>query len=124
MVRPRKAPRSRTDTLQTTRGVRSADASEAPPPYGLHYTSAFKKDVKREAAGKRAKTVGVRLATVIDLLRLGQPLPAEMKDHALKGSRTHDRECHVLPDLLLIYRIVEEELRLVRLGSHAELFNL
>jgi mRNA interferase YafQ len=44
-------------------------------------------------------------------------------DHALSGDRENHRECHIWPDLLLIYsKTSPDVLRLVRLGSHSELF--
>lgn len=52
----------------------------------------------------------------------GEPLPPEAKDHALKGEWTGFRELHVSGDLLLIYKLSEENLYLIRIGSHAQLF--
>ena len=50
-------------------------------------------------------------------------LPESNRDHALSGDWAGYRECHVKPDLLLIYRKVDQAtLRLARLGSHSELF--
>ena len=50
------------------------------------------------------------LETVIATLALGEPLPDKNKDHALTGNWIGHRECHILPDWLLIYRIEEEVL--------------
>ena len=50
------------------------------------------------------------------------PLPERNRDHALSGNWSGYRECHVRPDLLLIYEMAEGVLRLIRLGSHSELF--
>ena len=59
----------------------------------------------------------------MSLLATNQPLPEKFKDHALTGEYTHHRECHLRPDLLLIYKLPDgHTLRLVRLGSHSELF--
>lgn len=49
-------------------------------------------------------------------------MPGRNRDHGLSGNWTGFRECHVKPDLLLIYEKPEGVLRLVRLGSHSELF--
>lgn len=51
-------------------------------------------------------------------------LPQNYKDHLLSGNYKGCRECHIRPDLLLIYRIHEEvlELALVEVGSHSDLF--
>lgn len=49
--------------------------------------------------------------------------PKRLKDHALSGDWKDHRECHLKPDLLLIYRITDDGITLVRLGSHSELFS-
>jgi len=59
---------------------------------------------------------------VLRLLVAGFPLPARCRDHKLKGQWKTYRECHARPNLLIIYRIESKQLRLARLGSHAELF--
>ena len=56
-----------------------------------------------------------------ELLR-GEPLPSEAKDHPLKGNWKDYREFHVSGDLLVIYRVVEDTLELVTIGSHSEVF--
>jgi mRNA interferase YafQ len=49
-------------------------------------------------------------------------LPEKLHDHPLTGEWTDHRDCHVKPDLVLIYRVPDaERLELVRLGSHSEL---
>lgn len=64
------------------------------------------------------------LETVIATLALGEPLPCKNKDHTLTGNWIGHRECHILPDWLLIYRIEEEVLilTLARSGTHSDLF--
>jgi mRNA interferase YafQ len=59
---------------------------------------------------------------VIRILAAGESLLAKHRDHPLKGEWRRYRECHVRPDLLLIYRIEGNNLLLARLGSHSELF--
>ena len=61
---------------------------------------------------------------VINLLLDGKELPVKYKDHNLTGKLKDYRECHIKPDLLLIYQIRENILILscVRIGSHSELF--
>jgi mRNA interferase YafQ len=57
------------------------------------------------------------------LLGNDQPLAPANRDHVLTGDWVDHRECHVRPDLLLIYRKPDlDTLQLVRLGSHSELF--
>lgn len=78
-------------------------------------SKAFKRDINK---------IGISepLVEVLYLLANDQPLPEKYRDHALSGDLQGFRECHVRPDLLLIYQQVDEVLELVRLGSHSELF--
>ncbi|GAA7036170.1 hypothetical protein AOH447_06310 [Helicobacter pylori] len=64
------------------------------------------------------------LYKVVENLVKEQPLDPKYKDHPLKGALKDFRECHLKPDLLLVYQIKKQEntLFLVRLGSHSELF--
>lgn len=89
--------------------------------YTVKTTSQFKKDFK--LAMKRCLNIDL-LETVIATLALGEPLPDKNKDHALTGNWIGHRECHILPDWLLIYRIEEEVLilTLARSGTHSDLF--
>ena len=89
--------------------------------YTVKTTSQFKKDFK--LAMKRGLNIDL-LETVIATLALGEPLPDKNKDHALTGNWIGHRECHILPDWLLIYRIEEEVLilALARSGTHSDLF--
>lgn len=84
-------------------------------------TKQFKKDLKRY----KNYTNFIRdLNSVIEQLAKLQPLEERYKDHPLVGSWINYRECHVKNDVLLIYRIYENDklLFLERLGSHSELF--
>jgi len=58
----------------------------------------------------------------ISLLLKEEPLPIEAKDHPLKGNFSEYRELHISGDLLLLYRIKEETLQLIRIGSHSIIF--
>jgi mRNA interferase YafQ len=84
-------------------------------------TSQFKKDVKR--AEKRGKELA-KLKGVLERLIDGKPLPAELKDHPLRGSFAGSRDCHIEPDWLLIYTLTEENthVRFERTGTHSDLF--
>ena len=88
--------------------------------YTVKTTSQFKKDFK--LAMKRGLNIDL-LETVIATLALGEPLPDKNKDHALTGNWIGHRECPILPDWLLIYRIEEEVLilTLARSGTHSDL---
>ena len=89
--------------------------------YTVKTTNQFKKDFK--LAMKRGLNIDL-LEIVIATLALGEPLPDKNKDHALTGNWIGHRECHILPDWLLIYRIEEEVLilTLARSGTHSDLF--
>lgn len=89
--------------------------------YTVKTTNQFKKDFK--LAMKRGLNIDL-LETVIATLALGERLPDKNKDHALTGNWIGHRECHILPDWLLIYRIEEEVLilTLARSGTHSDLF--
>ena len=85
--------------------------------------SSFKRDYKREAKGQHRATLDSELKPVIVALVTDQLLAAKCRDHELNGDWKGYRECHVKPDLLLIYRKVDVDiLRLARLGSHSALF--
>lgn len=88
----------------------------------IEWASAFKRDYKRTKAGQRYLNIDKLLAEVVERLANDKPLPRKNQDHALSGEWASLRECHVRPDLLLIYERFEGSLRLVRLGSHCELF--
>jgi len=81
--------------------------------------SRFKKDFKKLASsGKDLQ----KLAEVLQTLRVEEPLAERYRDHALTGNYVGHRECHLSSDWLLIYKLTEKELILVRTGSHSELF--
>ncbi len=91
----------------------------------IEWGSAFKKDYRKAKAQPRhKKDVDLLLNKILDLLISDRPLPKSNEDHPLSGEWAKYRECHVKPDLLLIYHQpdYEEVLRLVRLGSHSNLF--
>lgn len=88
----------------------------------IERTGAFRRDYKREKAGQHGPTLDRALVPVVQALAADTPLPPHNRDHALSGNWKGYRECHLKPDLLLIYERPEAVLRLVRLGSHSELF--
>ena len=92
------------------------------PKYQIEKTTIFKKDLKR--ARKQGLDLNL-LDNVVTALQNGEELPEKNKDHSLTGNWNGHRECHIQPNWLLIYRIVDETLilSLVRTGSHSELFN-
>jgi mRNA interferase YafQ len=89
--------------------------------YTVKFTTQFRKDYK--LAIKRGLKIEL-LEEVVALLATGTPLPEKNKDHALCGDWTGHRDCHILPDWLLIYRIEDNVLvlTLARTGTHSDLF--
>lgn len=86
----------------------------------IEWTSAFKRDFKREK--KKCQNLEAQLFPVLSALKIDQILEPKCCDHALVGIWKEYRDCHIRPDLVLIYQKPDEEtLRLVRIGSHAEL---
>lgn len=83
------------------------------------YTGQFKKDYK--LASRQGKNPAL-LKDVVTRLISCQKLDSKYRDHKLSGSMKNYRELHLQPDWLLIYRLTETELILVRIGSHSELF--
>ena len=88
--------------------------------YVVKPTMQFKKDYK--LAMKRGLRMTL-LEDVVAALAMGEPLPERNRDHALTGNWAGHRECHILPDWLLIYRIEDDVLvlTLARTGSHGDL---
>lgn len=89
--------------------------------YTVKPTTQFKKDLK--LAQKRGYDIQA-ITEIIKKLAAGESLPEKNHDHALAGNYKGCRECHIAPDWLLIYEIVETELilYLTRTGTHADLF--
>ncbi len=87
--------------------------------YQVFRTSSFKKGFKKLSSRNQDEVF-----RVIEILAKGEQLDAKYKDHQLIGNYLGCRECHIKPDLLLIYRIENEilELTLVEVGSHSDLF--
>jgi mRNA interferase YafQ len=86
----------------------------------VEITGRFKRDYKRE---KRSDaTLDTVLRAVLDMLVMDEQLPANLSDHLLSGDWKGYRDCHVKPDVMLIYRKTDEALILARIGSHSELF--
>ena len=83
--------------------------------------TAFKRDFKREMKGPYRNVLDTDLRQIITALASGQPLPPKYRDHGLNQNWKGYRDCHVRPDLVLIYRLDENLLTLTRQGSHAEL---
>jgi mRNA interferase YafQ len=88
----------------------------------IETTTSFRKDFKREARSQNAKTLQSEFPALVQRLSEDQPLDPRFRDHALAGEWKDHRDCHLRPDLVLIYRKPDDTtLQLVRLGSHSEL---
>lgn len=88
----------------------------------IEWTSQFKRDYKREGKGQHRASLDDDLFPVVDQLANNQLLEPRLRDHALTGEWKDHRDCHIKPDLVLIYSKPDDKtLRLVRLGSHSEL---
>lgn len=95
--------------------------SESQYKYSIHMQSSFKKALKKIAHDQKKKSL---LAETVKLLGNGETLPESYHDHTLTGNFVNHRECHILPDFLLIYRYFNEilVLELCHIGTHSELF--
>jgi len=88
----------------------------------IEHTGRFKRDYKRAAKGPHRPTLESDFTAILMALANDQPLAEKHRDHALTGEWKDHRDCHIRPDLVLIYRKPDAEvLQLVRLGSHSEL---
>ena len=88
----------------------------------INQTGQFKRYLKREAKGLHRALLTKEFTLIIKLLASDEPLPEKYRDHALSGDWKDHRDCHLKPDLVLIYcKQDAEQLSLVRLGSHSEL---
>ena len=88
--------------------------------YQVKFTNQFKRDLKlAEKQGKDTE----RLFRVVERLANGETLEPKYRDHDLTGNYKGCRECHIAPDWLLVYEVVEDVLVLMlyRTGSHSEL---
>src|SRR3546814_8143105 len=87
----------------------------------IERTTAFRRDFKREAKGPRRNVLDTDLRRIIEALATDAPLEARHRDHALTGNWKDYRDCHVKPDLVLIYRPIDaDRLILARLGRSEE----
>ena len=85
----------------------------------ISFTGQFKKDYK--LCKKRGYNMKL-LQEIIDTLAIPKELPLKNRDHNLSGNYVNKRECHIMPDWLLIYQIEETQLVLYRIGTHSDLF--
>ena len=89
--------------------------------YKLRFTTKFQRNLK--LMKKRGKDLN-KLNEVLELLVKGQELPMKYNDHSLIGNFIGCRECHIEPDWLLVYEVVNNELIIIltATGTHSDLF--
>jgi len=88
----------------------------------IETTGQFKRDYKRETKGPHRATLDAVLTPIVQALANDQTLALRHRDHPLTGEWKDHRDCHIKPDLVLLYRKPDNQvLQLVRLGSHSEL---
>ena len=89
----------------------------------IEQATAFRRDYRRESKSRSRETLDAELIPVLEALAADTVLDPCFRDHALSGEWSGYRDCHIRPDLLLIYRKIGDDLlRVARLGSHSELF--
>lgn len=91
--------------------------------YTIDLTSKFKRDYKKIKKQNKDLT---KLAYVIYKLANGEELEEKFKNHKLSDDREYKDcfECHISPDWLLVYKIIDDKLVLLLFatGSHSDLF--
>jgi mRNA interferase YafQ len=87
----------------------------------LILSTAFKKDYKKLSNNQKVIS---EIDNVILLLSKGQQLSSKYREHILQGNWKGYHECHIFPDLLIIYKhdTSEDAIKLARLGNHSQLF--
>ena len=89
----------------------------------INYSRAFRRDYRREKHGQHGRNLDEQLDAALRLLANDQPLPPRYRDHPMHGNRAGERNCHIRPDLVLIYTKPNSiDINLIRLGSHSDLF--
>jgi mRNA interferase YafQ len=83
----------------------------------IERTSRFKRDYRREKSGVLSKKLDQLLTEVVDLLAADTPLPHRCFDHPLSGEWSGFRDCHIRPDLVLIYEKPDARIRCAWCGS-------
>ena len=88
--------------------------------YQLEYSTQFKKDFKKIA--KMPIVDIIEVGNIISRLQRGESLDIKHVNHPLTGNWLGFKDCHIKPDLVLIYRVIDNALQLARIGSHSEIF--
>lgn len=88
----------------------------------VSWSNRFARDYGRVQKGRYGPILDQELRIVSNALAAGRPLARRHQDHALSGIWIGSRDCHLKPDLLLIYRMTSDTVEFLRLGTHAEIF--
>lgn len=92
------------------------------PKRKFRLSNSFKRDLKKH----HLALVSEAWTEISDCLLNAKPIPSKYLDHSLSGNWDAFRDCHVQPDLVLIYKIIQENqleiVELHRLNSHSEIF--
>ncbi|GGN20717.1 MULTISPECIES: type II toxin-antitoxin system YafQ family toxin [Marinomonas] len=88
--------------------------------YQLVYSTQFKKDFKKITKMPIADIIEV--GNIISRLQRGESLDTKHVNHPLTGNWLGFKDCHIKPDLVLIYRVIDNALQLARIGSHSDVF--
>jgi mRNA interferase YafQ len=88
----------------------------------IEYSSAFKKDYKQAKRSKYKSSIDQRFGIVLSTVISNTPLEPKYKDHVLIGNWLGYRECHIYPDLLLIYSESGNSIKLARINTHSNIF--
>jgi mRNA interferase YafQ len=75
----------------------------------IKYTNRFKRDYKREKSGRHSGKLDTLLMDIVNLLATDRALPRKNFDHPLPGQWSDHRDCHIKPDLILIYRKPDDD---------------
>lgn len=84
----------------------------------FHLANSFKRDLKKH----HLALIGAEWTEVSDCLLNEKPIPEKYRDHALTGNWKGFRDCHIKPDLVLIYRVINNVVELHYLNTHSEIF--
>ena len=85
-------------------------------------TAQFRRDFKRVKRGVHGRHIDATLLAALEMLAADAVLPVRYVDHAMKGEFRDCRDCHLRPNLVLVYRKRGSDvLELVRIGSHTQL---
>jgi mRNA interferase YafQ len=89
----------------------------------IESSTIFRKELKKLKANPDHGNLDALLEAVLELLVIDKPLPIKNRDHPLTGPYKGFRDCHIKPDVVLIYsKPNKSTLWLARIGTHSEVF--